>query len=95
MGTASLHNSNQHFHSSFPLLSAIELVRNGYAFSDGNGVMGIDVARAIQEAYGLSFIPGAAQIRIGGIKGMLSLKLDFKPSAIGIRPSQVSPAVSS
>lgn len=65
-------------------------MHNGYAFSDGNGVMGIEVARAMKDAMSLSTIPGAAQIRIGGVKGMLSLKLDFKANAIGIRPSQVS-----
>ena len=51
--------------------------------------MGIDVARAIKQAMGRKEIPGAAQIRIGGVKGMLSLKLDFKADSIGIRPSQV------
>ena len=30
--------------------------------------MGIDVARAIKEEMGLEEIPGAAQIRIGGVK---------------------------
>jgi RNA-dependent RNA polymerase len=32
-------------------------------------------------------IPGSIQIRMGGIKGMLTLKWDFPPDKIGIRPS--------
>jgi RNA-dependent RNA polymerase len=32
-------------------------------------------------------IPGSCQIRLAGIKGMLSLKVDFPPDKIGIRPS--------
>ena len=67
-----------------------DIVRNGYAFSDGNGIMGVEVARSIQQALGLKEIPGAAQIRIGGVKGMLSLKRDwYRTDCIGIRPSQV------
>ena len=70
--------------------STTDIVRNGYAFSDGNGIMGIEVARSIQQALGLKEIPGAAQIRIGGVKGMLSLKWDWeRTDCIGIRPSQV------
>lgn len=44
-------------------------MQNGFAFSDGNGVMGMDVAVAIKESMGLKDIPGAAQVRIGGVKG--------------------------
>ena len=64
-------------------------MRNGYAFSDGNGVMGIAVAQSIQASMRLKTLPGAVQIRMGGVKGMLSLKLDFEAKSIGIRPSQV------
>ena len=64
-------------------------MRNGYAFSDGNGVMGIAVAQSIQASMRLKILPGAVQIRMGGVKGMLSLKLDFEAKSIGIRPSQV------
>ena len=64
-------------------------MRNGYAFSDGNGVMGIAVARSIQVSMGLKTLPGVVQIRMGGVKGMLSLQLDFEANCIGIRPSQI------
>ena len=42
-----------------------EIVNNGYAFSDGCGVMGTDVARAIQEMMGKTKLPGAVQVRVG------------------------------
>ena len=64
-------------------------MRNGYAFSDGNGVMGIAVAQSIQVSMGLKTLPGAVQIRMGGVKGMLSLQLEFEANSIGIRPSQI------
>lgn len=51
--------------------------------------MGEDVARNIQEALKLTDLPGAVQIRIGGVKGMLSLNYDIQADAIGIRPSQI------
>ena len=51
--------------------------------------MGYNVALEIQKAMDLPKPPGAAQIRIGGGKGMLSLKMDFQTDAIGIRPSQI------
>ena len=67
-----------------------EIVRNGYAFSDGCGVMGIGVAKRVQDAFRLPELPGAIQIRISGVKGMLSLKPNSFPSdKIGIRPSMV------
>lgn len=43
----------------------VEIVNNGYAFSDGCGVMGTDVARAIQETLGQTKLPGAVQVRVG------------------------------
>ena len=45
-----------------------ELFHNGYAFSDGCGVMGLNIALKIKEQYGLRHVPGAVQIRLGGIK---------------------------
>jgi hypothetical protein len=66
-----------------------EVVRNGFVFSDGSGVMGRGIAEIIQKALGYKSLPGAAQIRIGGVKGMLSLNRGFPPYKIGIRPSMV------
>lgn len=63
-----------------------DIIRNGYSFSDGCGVMGIGIAQKIQESLNLRSIPGAVQVRVGGVKGMLSLKVDFKANSIGVRP---------
>ena len=67
----------------------VEISKNGYAFSDGCGVMGLNIALKIKEQWGCKYVPGAAQIRIGGIKGMLSLNTKFDTNSIGIRPSMI------
>ena len=69
--------------------SIADIVHDGYAFSDGNGVMGLGVAHAIKKALGLNKLPGAARVRIGGIKGMLALDPTFETDSIGIRPSML------
>lgn len=51
--------------------------------------MGVNVALKIREQMGLRDIPGAVQIRLGGVKGMLSLHTDFDSDSIGIRPSMI------
>jgi hypothetical protein len=51
--------------------------------------MGLNVAKKIREQWGTRIIPGAVQIRIGGIKGMLSLDTNFDDDSIGIRPSMI------
>jgi hypothetical protein len=66
-----------------------ELVTNGYRFSDGCGVMGKAIAKKAQEVLMLREMPGAIQIRIGGVKGMLSYKHDYPENKIGLRPSMV------
>jgi hypothetical protein len=67
-----------------------EVVHNGYAFSDGYGAMGLEMAKRIQKVKTLKSLPSAVQIRLGGCKGMLSLKHHFVPcNGIGIRPSMV------
>jgi len=71
------------------IIAMPEVTRNGYRFSDGCGVMGLGVARKVQQAFNLKRIPGAIQVRLGGVKGMLSLKIDFDHDSVGIRPSQV------
>jgi hypothetical protein len=53
------------------------------------GVYGINIAKKVQQVFNLSEIPGAVQIRMGGTKGMLSLKKDFAPDCVGLRPSMV------
>ena len=64
-----------------------ELTHNGYKFSDGCGVIGWEIAKRVVELNAGDKVPGAVQIRLGGVKGMLSVKDDFPPDKIGIRPS--------
>ena len=45
--------------------------------------------QAVQRVLGLPGPPGAIQVRMGGMKGMLSLKMDFPADKIGVRPSMV------
>jgi len=71
------------------IIAVPEIIRNGYKFSDGCGVYGINIAKKVQVTFMLDEIPGAIQIRMGGVKGMLSLKQDFPADCVGIRPSQV------
>eukprot|EP00977_Amphora_coffeiformis_P013898 scaffold3784_cov174-Amphora_coffeaeformis.AAC.3 len=66
-----------------------EIVHNDFIFSDGVGVMGTGIAQRIQECMNLPKLPGAVLIRMGGVKGMMSLKKDFPPFKVGIRPSMV------
>lgn len=51
--------------------------------------MGLNIALKIKERWKCKYVPGAAQIRIGGIKGMLALKTDFDTNSIGVRPSMI------
>lgn len=71
------------------IIAIPEVARNGYSFSDGVGVMGLGVALQCKKLLGLSQIPGAIQVRLGGVKGMLSLKPDFEHNAVGLRPTQL------
>lgn len=71
------------------ILAEPELVGNGYRFSDGCGVMGRGIAREVQSVLKLKEVPGAIQIRMGGVKGMLSYKYDYPENKIGLRPSMV------
>lgn len=66
-----------------------EIFHHGYMFSDGCGVMGCGIAEEVQRIFCLEEVPGAIQVRMGGVKGMLSLKNDFPSHKIGIRPSMV------
>lgn len=66
-----------------------EIVHDNYTFSDGAGVFGMDIALIVQDVFKLREVPGAIQVRMGGIKGMLTLKKDFPPDKVGIRPSMV------
>ena len=45
--------------------------------------------QAVQQVLGLPGLPGAIQVRMGGMKGMLSLKIDFPADKIGVRPSML------
>jgi len=83
------------------IVSLPEIIRNGYKFSDGCGVMGSAIARQVQKINNNNKSsnnnngssnsnrrpPGSILIRLGGVKGMLTLKEDFPENCIGIRPS--------
>ena len=60
-----------------------EIIGNGHKFSNGCGLMGINIAKQVQHAFGLKEIPGAVQIRLAGMKGMLALKENFPANKIG------------
>lgn len=51
-----------------------DIMRNGYTFSDGIGVVSYDIARQVQKTMRLNHLPSAMQIRIGGSKGVVSLR---------------------
>ena len=59
------------------ILAIDEIIRNNYPFSDGCGVFGIDIAKRVQEVYQLPDIPGAIQIRMGGVKVRCRFGLEF------------------
>ena len=76
------------------ILAIPDISHEGYDFSDGCGIMGTDIAKEIQKVMmnETSTLPSAAQIRIGGVKGMLSLCIDeshIPSNCIGVRSSQV------
>ena len=71
------------------IIALPEVTGNGFKFSDGCGVMGRAVAQEIQRAFQLDTLPGAVQVRLGGVKGMLTLRDDFPAFKVGIRPSMV------
>lgn len=51
--------------------------------------MGVEIAEKIQANLGLASLPGAIQICMGGVEGVLSLKNDFHPRKIGLPPSMI------
>lgn len=48
---------------------------------------GVNIARKVLEIHYEKNIPGSIQIRMGGVKGMLTVRTDFPPDKVGIRPS--------
>lgn len=48
----------------------------GFPFSDGVGVMGENIMRQIMHVKGYRRAAGAVQVRIGGVKGMLTMSTD-------------------
>ncbi|KAM0678311.1 RNA-dependent RNA polymerase [Binucleata daphniae] len=50
-----------------------DIIRNGYCFSDGIGVISYDKAKEVSKILKLSYVPSAFQIRIGGFKGVVSV----------------------
>jgi len=64
-----------------------EVTSNGYMFSDGCASMSLSIAKRAAEALNLHYIPSAVQIRLAGIKGMLSLDPTLEGDVICVRPS--------
>lgn len=50
-----------------------DIVRNGYTFSDGVGIISSDLAYKVARFLNVSYVPAALQIRIGGFKGVVSV----------------------
>lgn len=48
---------------------------------------GWEIAERLKEISRENEVPGSMQIRLGGVKGMLTIKKDFPANKIGIRPS--------
>lgn len=80
---------SNNFANTVPYNSDVE--RNGYTFSDGIGMVSYDIARKVQKAMGLEHLPSAMQIRIGGSKGVVSLRPASVSTPMGkellLRPS--------
>ncbi|ORD93756.1 RDR1, partial [Enterospora canceri] len=53
-----------------------DVVRNGYVFTDGAGVITRQLGRGIAESLGLNYVPSAYQIRFGGAKGVVTVQPD-------------------
>lgn len=70
-----------------------DIDHNGYCFSDGCGVMGCTIRNAVHQQLELKRLPSAIQVRICGVKGMLSYDPGFERShggaLIGVRHSMV------
>ncbi|KAF8581580.1 RdRP-domain-containing protein [Ramaria rubella] len=74
-----------------------DIERNGYCFSDGNGILSQEMADAIHEALQRGSdrmsrqrsTPSVFQVRIQGAKGVLSVNQNLSGLTIGLRPSMV------
>ena len=64
-----------------------DVERGGYVFSDGIGTASPLVFRRIARKLGLSRSPSAMQIRLAGVKGMLSLDTRLSGWVVNTRPS--------
>lgn len=64
-----------------------DIVRNNYIFSDGCGTCSKEIAIMAAKELKLSYVPSVFQIRIGGIKGCLSVDPRLEGYKICVRPS--------
>lgn len=58
-----------------------------YMFSDGCAAISPSIAKRAATALGLSYVPSAFQIRLAGIKGMVSIDTRLDGDVICVRPS--------
>ncbi|KAG0172617.1 hypothetical protein DFQ28_010182 [Apophysomyces sp. BC1034] len=66
-----------------------DIIRNGYTFSDGVGKISPKLSREIAKKLELDTAPSAYQIRLGGVKGVLSVSNFLNGRKIQLRPSQI------
>eukprot|EP00906_Rhabdomonas_costata_P036919 RCo051825 len=78
-----------------------DVVRDGFCFTDGVGVMGSGLADQIRKVLGLPFVPSALQFRLRGMKGVATVlppgtmlqgaegKIKVDTLGLYYRPSQV------
>jgi RNA-dependent RNA polymerase len=64
-----------------------DLTFEKYCFSDGCAGISMSIARRAAEALNLKYVPAAFQIRLGGIKGMVSVDTRLEGDVICVRPS--------
>lgn len=74
------------------VLRAPNMMRNGYCFSDGCGLIASDLADQVARKLKLKTTPSAFQIRFQGAKGMLSIPpkhVNAMNGSITLRPSMI------
>ncbi|GAA5902598.1 hypothetical protein JCM6882_009328 [Rhodosporidiobolus microsporus] len=62
---------------------------SGSCFSDGVGVMSLELAHEVVHALRLKSRPSCFQFRMGGAKGMLQVDPSLAGKVVGLRPSQI------
>ena len=64
-----------------------DVERNGFVFSDGVGTISLDLALEVAEKRNYDPLPSALQIRLGGVKGVVTLDPRLSGRMLCTRPS--------